>query len=410
MRKRTLRVSVAGLMVLGTTVATTGAITSTAVAVPGPTVSTWISGLNTPRGITFDGHGNMYVSQSGIAGPNHTGAPAGLTTTGSVSKYARGATQASWVTGFESLFVVEDPSLPPDVLGPEGISALSDSCRKGDDGKGDDHGSGSCAIRMIVSESHDGVLAASGGTVSATQLGHLYSINGRTGQATSVSDFGDQMYAWTGARVSLFPDDFPDSNPYGVLVTKDRHSHKVRTFVADAGANTISEVMDNGSLRVIAYIPNETAPPLRDATPTCIAQGPDGMLYVATLHLFANFGAPTGSGQSDVWRVNPNANYPTMPTVWASGLTTPTACTFDSHGNFWAAEMFQPNTAGPPGDVVRIPFHHPTQLERIGGGMVPLPGGIAQGPDGAMYVTINSSSPDVNSGAVVRISTHGRDD
>jgi hypothetical protein len=91
-------------------------------------------------------------------------------------------------------------------------------------------------------------------------------------------------------------------------------------------------------------------------------------------------------------------------------LTTPTACTFDSHGNFWAAEMFQPNTAGPPGDVVRIPFHHPTQLERIGGGMVPLPGGIAQGPDGAMYVTVNSSSPIVNSGAVVRISTHGRDD
>jgi hypothetical protein len=245
--------------------------------------------------------------------------------------------------------------------------------------------------------------------LGATQLGHLFSINGGTGQATSVSDVGDQMYAWTGARVSLFPLDFPDSNPYGVLVTKDRHSHKVRTFVADAGANTISEVMGDGSLRVVAYIPNETAPPFRDATPTCIAQGPDGMLYVATLHFVSNLFV-NGPGQSDVWRVNPNANYPTAPTVWASGLTTPTACTFDSHGNFWAAEMFQPNTAGPPGDVVRIPFHHPTQLERIGGGMVPLPGGIAQGPDGAMYVTVNSSSPIVNSGAVVRISTHGRDD
>jgi hypothetical protein len=406
-RKRTLRVSVAGLMVLGTTVATTGALTSTAVAVPGPAITTWISGLNTPRGITFDGHGNMYVSQSGIADPNHTGAPNGLSNTGSVSKYARGSTHASWVTNFESLWATIDPSAPPDVLGPEGISAMSDSCRRDD--RGDDHGSGGCPIRMIMSESHDGVSAASGGAVNATQLGHLFSIDSHTGHATSVSDVGDQNYAWTGARVSLFPSDFPDSNPYGTLVTKDKNSHRVRTFVADAGANTISEVMSNGTLRVIAFIPNETAAPFRDATPTCIAQGPDGMLYVATLHFVANLFV-YGSGQSDVWRVNPNATFPTVPTVWASGLTTPTSCTFDHQGNFWAAEMFQPNTAGAPGDVVRIPFHHPTHLERIGGGMVPLPGGIAQGPDGAMYVTVNSSSPVVNSGAVVRISTHAEDD
>ncbi|HEX2402072.1 MAG TPA: hypothetical protein VHJ79_19120 [Mycobacterium sp.] len=36
-----------------------------------------------------------------------------------------------------------------------------------------------------------------------------------------------------------------------------------------------------------------------------------------------------GSGLSNVWRVNPNANFPTVPTLWASGLTTATACTFD---------------------------------------------------------------------------------
>ena len=58
---------------------------------------------------------------------------------------------------------------------------------------------------------------------------------------------------------------------------------------------------------------------------------------------------------------------------------------------------------------MRIPFNHPTHLDRIGGGQLPLPGGIAQGPNGSMYVTINSSSPVPGSGAVVRISTHGHE-
>jgi hypothetical protein len=301
------------------------------------------------------------------------------------------------------LYVKNDPSQPADVLGPEGISALGGDCTKQRQGDTSDNGGeGGCQIRMIMSESHDGIVAASGGAANPKALGHLFRLDGATGKATSVSDVGDQMYKWTGDRKALFPSDFPDSNPYGVLITKAEDSNRVRTFVADAGANTISEIMAGGATRVIAYIPNETVVPFRDATPTCIAQGPDGMLYVATLNFVANLFV-SGSGRSNVWRVNPNANYPTKPTLWATGLTTATACTFDSEGNFWATEMFQPNAAGPPGDVVRIPFNHPGHLDRIGGGKLPLPGGIAEGPDNAMYVSINSSSPTRRAGAVVKI-------
>jgi hypothetical protein len=57
------------------------------------------------------------------------------------------------------------------------------------------------------------------------------------------------------------------------------------------------------------------------------------MLYVATLNFVANLFV-YGSGQSNVWRVNPDADYPTAPTLWASGLTTATARTFDRSGNF----------------------------------------------------------------------------
>jgi glucose/arabinose dehydrogenase len=107
-----------------------------------------------------------------------------------------------------------------------------------------------------------------------------------------------------------------------------------------------------------------------------------------------------------VWRVNPNASFPTKPTVWASGLTTITSCTFDRRGNFWATEMFAGGlNATPPGDIVRIRFHHPTRQDHIGAGRLAVPGGIAQGPDGAMYVTVGSAAPGAN-GAVMRVAVH----
>jgi hypothetical protein len=392
-----VRALAVGAAVLGMVAANVAGAQARVTEGHGPKITTFITNLNNPRGLAVDRQGSLYVSESGSPGAGE----AGLTNTGKVSKYLRGSTTPVWSTTFQSFFAGTD------VLGPEGISALGNNCTARGHGDESEQRDGGCQIRMIMSESHDGIYAASGKQLDATQAGWLFGLDGASGNASKISDVGDQMYRWTGDRKALFPDDFPDSNPYGVLVTSDGRS--TRTFVADAGANTISEVMADRSLRVIAYIPNETGPPFRDATPTCIAQGPDGMLYVATLNFVANLFV-FGSGQSSVWRVDPNANYPTVPTVWAHGLTTPTACTFDRDGNFWATEMFQPNAAGPPGDVVRIPFRHPDQLNRIGGGMLPLPGGIAQGSGGAMYVSINSANPQLGSGAVMKIRTKFGDD
>lgn len=408
------RTAVIGLTVT-TTIATLITVAPAEAHPPGsrPTalsVTTRLSGLDAPRGIAFDSRGNLYVAESGVAGAGAQG----LTTTGRVSKYPRWSSTPAWSTGFESLYVTEDPSAPPDVLGPEGLSTLAGSCREHAGGAAREHGRherrhrhDACPIMLITSESHDGVAAATGGAVRTTQAGHLFALDPRSGAATDRSDVGDQVYAWTEANKALFPGDFPDANPYAVLTLRDRDSHRVRTFVVDAGANTVNEVARDGTLRVVAYIPNETAAPLRDATPTCIAQGPDGMLYVGTLDLAANL--PSGAGgRSSVYRVDPDASFPSVPTVWASGLTTVTGCTFDSRGTFWASEMFAPNGSATPGDVVRIPFRHPARQQHItAGGRLPLPNGIAEGPDGAMYVTTNAAGAP-GTGAVVRIQLHGR--
>lgn len=352
-----------------------------------------LSGLAAPRGIAFDGRGTMYLAQSGLAGSGS----AGLTHTGSVSAYPWGSSTPAWTTRFDSLYATEDPTAPPDVLGPEGISAFGRGCMLNSHGRRN-----GCQVRMIMSESTDGVA----GEVAAPQAGHLFRLDGATGAATDLADVGDQQYAWTSEHTDLFPSDFPDSNPYGVLVTKDPTTEGVRTYVADAGANTVSEVMGDGSTRVVSYIPNETSPPFRDSTPTCIAEGPDGYLYVGALDFVSNLIFPGTGGTSSVWRVNPNASWPTAPQRWATGLTTLTGCTFDRSGNFWATEMFAGGFAATrPGDVVTMPFAHPAAQTHIGAGQLAVPGGIAQGPDDAMYVTVGSSAPGT-SGAVMRISQH----
>jgi len=352
-----------------------------------PTVTTVLSGLNSPRGIAIDEQGQLYVSESGAFSGTST---ASLNHTGRVTKYraADGMWRKVWTAGdFESLSTAERG---PEVLGPEGISA-----------DGND-------VRMIMSESINGVRATT--HLDAHQLGFLYGLDAMTGRRTALANVGNQMYDFTGDHKSLAPHDFPDSNPYAVLITD--MGGKDRTFVADAGANTVNEVR-NGKVRVISYIPND---PQFDATPTCIAKGSDGMLYIGTLDLLTNSVlSPSGPpnlggnpGHSNVWRVNPNASFPTPPQLWARGLTTVSSCAFDRAGNFWATELFHQNRQGPPGDLVKIRARdvaRPTtdNLIHIAGGQLPLPGGIAQGPGGAMFVTVNTANPAPGSGMVVKV-------
>ncbi|MCW2986188.1 MAG: hypothetical protein JWR63_3758 [Conexibacter sp.] len=397
-----------------------GAAPAAPAAPPPGSVTTVVSGLNAPRGIAFDRQGSAYVAESGqwlgtIGPQGPTGE--GVTTTGAVSRYSwpLGGSPV-WRTPLTSLY---DSENGPEVLGPEGVAVAGKDCKDhrrdgGDDSsaarvaRGHGHGTGGrddCGVLTIMSESRAGFAAGHPGQPVPQQLGQLLRLDRRTGAVgQDLSDVGDQQYAFTGAHPELDPGgQYPDANPYGVLVT--RH----HTYVADAGANTVSEIERDGTTRIIAYIPND---PVSDSTPTCIAQGPDGALYVGTLDFLLNSDLSTtppgigeNPGHSDVWRIDPRTHedYLHAAHVWASGLTTVTACTFDERGNFWATEMFQPNAGGAPGDLARIAFGSPGTIDRVGGGSLPLPGGVAQGPDGALYVTVGSADVTPNAGAVARV-------
>ncbi len=353
-------------------------------------ISPVVSGLKLPRGIAFDGLGAMYVAESGLPGAGASGL-----TQGAVDKYTLGGSpRRVWSTPFISAY--DSSHGGTEVIGPAGLSAVGGGCARSDLGVRN-----GCKVLVIVGLNSHEVPAA-----VAPDIGHLFQLESTTGAATALADVGGQQFDWAAAHSSLWSE-FPDSNPYGVLVTRGGSAASGNTFVIDAGSNTVSEVAPDGTLNVIAYIPNEEPTPglpLRDSTPTCAAVGPDGALYVGTLDLLRNLFDPN-QGWSHVYRIDPNAheNFLTAAHPWASGLTTLTSCTFDSAGNFWGTEMFKFNSGGAPGDIVRIPISDPTAVEHIGGGRLPFPGGIAQGGDGAIYTTIFSTGVAAPIGAVMRV-------
>ncbi|MGZ6378961.1 MAG: hypothetical protein ACXWO2_10470, partial [Candidatus Limnocylindrales bacterium] len=73
---------------------------------------------------------------------------------------------------------------------------------------------------------------------------------------------------------------------------------------------------------------------------------------------------------------------------------------------FYATELFTSVGAqGQPlgGDVVKIPFKHPSQHISLTGGTLDFPGGVAVSRGGTVYAANSTTSPD---GSVVKLKNH----
>jgi hypothetical protein len=228
-------------------------------------------------------------------------------------------------------------------------------------------------------------------------IGQLYKA-GADGTATSVAD----LAAW---EVANNPDKdqpdnaTPDSNINGVAITKDG-----AILVADAGGNDLLSVASDGTISFVAgflvepyplppqLIPSpapgasvdpNAAPPMinMDPVPTSVAIGPDGAYYVGQLT-----GFPFPKGEASVFKVVPGSD----PTVYADGFTNIIGVAFAPDGTLYVAEISHEGLASgaqglPMGGLWKVP---------AGGGTpelitdaLPMPGGVAVGADGTVYVS-----------------------
>lgn len=366
-------------------------------------IDTIATGLHNPRGLAFDPEGTLYVAESGLgAGNGHGGVVPGIGLTGAITKILRPNSVHPYghrvVTGLASV-----ASPKGEVTGPDGISIRNDQ------------------LYVIETESRtaefkdlllDNSSVADAQLDAVEQFGKLLKVSpheeeegrdeGNHRRFETVAAVGDIDYAWTdnnqGAPFAP-TGQFPDANPYAVLALSGHQ------YVSDAGANTIDEVLADGSVRIVAYVPN---PPVSDSVPTCIAQGPDHKLYVGTLAFGANFALGQGgkSPQSKVYRFDPDASstvqFLSESDVWASGFFPITGCGFSADG-FYVTEFW--TSLAPPGggDVVRIKINgdgSAGERTHLGAGLLTTPNGFAAGPDGAIYVSNLSTSAQ---GTVVRI-------
>ena len=360
-------------------------------------VTTVATGLNNPRGLAFGPGGILYVGEAGLgAGNGAGGVGLGLGFTGSVGEI-RNVSSAQPTFNRISTGLASSADAGG-VVGPDGVSPL-----------------GNGNIHILMAESTSGITADHPDAAPAllNEFGKLLK-SSQSGQWKVVADVGDFDYQWADQNKSAPwapAGQFPDANPYAVLSVPGHQ------YIADAGSNTIDEVDQNGSVRIIAFVPNpkvQLGPnlvPVSDSVPTCVAQGPDGFLYTGTLAFGAYF-ASGHTAQSKVYRINPALSNAilTDADVWASGFFPITGCGFGS-GAFYATEYFTSSPAA-PGALVKIALNADGSAgarTTMGGGQLKFPNGFAAGADGSVYVSNHSTSagvaqsPGAPVGEVVRV-------
>ena len=358
-------------------VSTVSAVGFAAKGTAAPTVTVVADGLNNPRGLAFE-DGHLWVAEAGMGGTECVPTPGGTSNltcfglTGSIDRMDGGTVKRVF-TGLES----SARSGGASAIGADGIATSGDR------------------LYAVFGESDFEVPQGLSPELTAVlfdQAGHL--VRGTTSDAdaalATVSNVGAFDYAWSNQHKSLVPAQFPDANPYGVFADGQH------VFVADAASNTLDEVDSRtGSAKILAFVPN---PPASDAVPTCVAEGPDGALYVGQLT-----GAGNGAGVANVYRWTASTGLK----VWQTGFSAITGCGFGRDGSFYVTELdkvgFPPS--GPPGgDVIRIAKNGTRTT--LGTGQLFFPNGFAAGDDGAIYVSNWSVRPGSGPGPhgqVVRI-------
>ncbi len=331
-----------------------------------PNLQVVAAGLDNPRHLTFGPDGAMYVTEAGVGGPGPDYCAIGpegnvcYGTTGAVTKVANGV-QSRIATGMASL---ADPLSGGFAIGPVGVTVDANN-----------------NVYALVGLGADPNLRDPNGPFGpgGVNLGQLTALpgNGSWSNIVDVSAY----------EITANPDGGAiDSNPYSVMASGDGF------VVADAGGNDLLSVSSGGAISTIAVFPDRLVefPPFSgnyipmQAVPTSVTMGHDGNYLVGQLT-----GFPFPVGGANVYSVTAGID----PAVYADGFTNIVDVAHGMDGSTYVLEMAKggllaANPADPAsvaGAVYRVAADG-TKTMVASDGLV-LPGGIAVGPDGALYVS-----------------------
>lgn len=352
------------------------------------------TGLDNPRGIAIGSDGAIYVAESGRGGDELVSAViegepafACVGNTGGVTRIDRKGEKR--VADLPSLAEAFDPDGPGgddpscDVPGTIGFAATGPT----------------------------GIDLTGKGTLSvALGLGGDLEVQDEVGEA-----FGSLHQVLPNGKVKMLanitaheeaddPDgEGPDSNPYGVAFLDDGSR-----LVADAGANALFQVWQDGTVETVAVFPRLAPAPFvppsctipfplppagtpipAQAVTTSVAVGPDGAWYVGLLT-----GFPFTRNTADVYRVDPTTHAVTNYTGGID-LSYITGIDFGPDGSLYVVEFTQASLL----DAEFCNDQSPGAVWKVSGGTktkladAPLPSDVAVARDGSVYVTVLSILP-----------------
>ncbi len=335
------------------------------VASGAPAYTVIAGGLHNPRGLTFGPNNRLFVAEAGLGGTDTDPVAYNSAIDEIVNPQSSHPTLRTVAFGFPSILTALG-----DIIGVDGISA---------DGNGE--------IFAITGESRN--------STGNRGFGLLQTVT-TSGDVNTLANVGTVNYRFTDKHPELDPGgQYPDANPYGVLALP------THTYAVDAGANTLNEVFSNGKVEILAYFENNIT---ADSTPTCMAQGPDGALYIGTLSLVDSlvFGP-----SAKVYRVVPE-DLPSggiiigQESEWATGLWPINGCAFGPDGTFYVSELITSSDFS-GGDVVKIPFNDPATHISLTNETLPFGAGVVAASDGTVYAVGLTVTSD---GFVARLAHH----
>ena len=327
-------------------------------------------GLSSPRHLKFDAEGALYVAEAGSGGDTCLGegeTERCIGQTGAIT-VVEGDTQERLADDLVSL-AMPDGS---DTTGPHDLAW---------DAEGN--------LMVIVGLGAD---PAQRGTEA-----FFGAISNNLGQLVQVAADG----AWTNEidvaayESTANPDGGDlDSNPYAIERVEGGY------LVADAGANALLHVADNGTITTVAVFPNRMVPDpfnpsemiTMQAVPTSIDVGPDGAYYVGQLT-----GYPFPVDGANVYRIEEGEE----PEVYASGFTNIVDLAFAEDGTLYVVEITSNGliSRDPHGSLIRV--EEDGSQTALADDLF-MPGGVAISEDGYLYVTTRTALGD-GLGEVLRI-------